>query len=156
MGIFKLSLVINYVSSPVLEQWKRTGANEMNSKTIKYIPKITNSKNEYRAILPEDMQFLQTELIRWLSVMGELSISKDADSKWVSQHFWLKRTETLPKGKNGLNSPCSFVSGLLNNLLFGEQRDLSSVQMDSLENLSALIGSCLDGCTRIQFQISIQ
>ena len=127
----------------------------MKTKTIKYIPKITTSKNEYRSILPEDMQFLQTELIRWLSTMGELSISKDADSKWVSNHFWLKRTETLPKGKNGQNTPYSFVSGLLNNLLFGEQRDLSSIQMDSLENLSALMGSCLEDCTRIQFQISV-
>jgi hypothetical protein len=152
MGIFKLSLVINYVSSPVLEQWKRTGANEMN---ILYIPKITNANTSYREISENDKISLQFELIKYLVKFGELSSSSEADTKWIMQNYWLKKSSLLPRGRNGQNSPYSFISGVLGNIMIGTQKDLTELQCDALEQISRLVSVSLEGFEEITFQVSI-
>ena len=104
---------------------------------IKYIPKVTNAKTQYVTIDPNDMVWLQSEFIYWLSIMGMFDVHRNEDIRQVMKHWWYKRTGTLPKGTTGQNSPLSLVSGLLNNLLFGTQHDLSTATMDSIENISA-------------------
>lgn len=104
---------------------------------IKYIPKVTNAKTQYVTIDNDDMIWLQTEFIYWLSLMGMLDVNRNEDIRQVMKHWWYKRTGSLPKGATGQNSPLSLVSGLLNNLLFGTQHDLSTHTMDSIENISA-------------------
>ena len=120
---------------------------------IHYIPKVTAARANYREISDEDMSWLKEELIRWMAVMGELDQFHEADAKWVRDQWWHKRTDTLPRGKFGNNSPCSFVSGLLNNLVFGQQKDLSDKQMDAIQNISHIAGAATDSCTEITFQV---
>ena len=120
---------------------------------IHYIPKVTASRANYREISDEDMSWLKEELIRWMATMGELDQFHDVDAKWVRDSYWHKRTDTLPRGKFGNNSPCSFVSGLLNNLVFGQQKDLSDKQMDAIQNISHIVGAATDTCTEITFQV---
>lgn len=122
-------------------------------KTIKYIPKITSARTEYREIDPEDMAWLQTELMRWLANGAEISQRRDEDAEYFVKHWWCKRTQTLPKGQHGPNSPQSFIGGTVNNLVFGEQRDLSSKQMDSIQNMSTVMGQAFEGCSQIRFQV---
>jgi hypothetical protein len=123
------------------------------ARIIKYTPKITSARTEYREIDPEDLTWLKSELIQWLSIMGELDMSRDEDSRWVRDQWWHKRTSTLPKGKEGQNTPCSFISGLINNLVFGSQRDITDKQMDAIQNISSVMGGAYSTCTQIRFQI---
>lgn len=125
-------------------------------KTIKYIPKITAAKTEYREIDPEDMAWLKMEIFRWLAIMSELDMARDADSQWVRNQWWHKRSKNLPKGRLGENTPASFVGGLANNLVFGDQRDLTDKQMDSIQNISHMLAGAFDSCTRIRFQIGFE
>jgi hypothetical protein len=121
---------------------------------IQYIPKITSARTNYREISQEDMDWLQLELIRWLSLMAECDQYRDEEVKFVRDQWWHKRTSTLPKGKEGQNTPCSFIGGLVNNIMFGEQRDLSDKQMDAITNVSHILGSAYDTvCSEITFQI---
>ena len=104
---------------------------------IKYIPKVTNAKTQYVTIDPNDMVWLQTEFIYWISLMGMLDVNRNEDIRQVMKYWWYKRSSTLPKGLTGQNSPLSLVSGLLHNLMYGTQHDLSTSTMDSIENISA-------------------
>lgn len=104
---------------------------------IKYIPKVTNAKTQYVTIDPNDMVWLQTEFIYWISLMGMLDVHRNEDIRQVMKYWWYKRSSTLPKGTTGQNSPLSLVSGLLHNLMYGTQHDLSTSTMDSIENISA-------------------
>jgi hypothetical protein len=116
----------------------------MTIKIIHYTPKITNAKTQYVDIDSNDMMWLQTELIRYLSTMGELDGHRNNDVKQMLKQWWYKRTSLLPKGTNGQNSPLTFVSGVLNNILWGNQRNLSTIQMDSLEYISSMMCQFLE------------
>ncbi len=107
------------------------------AKQIMYDPKITSANTQYNTIDSTDMAFLQMELIRYMALMGELTKNRDRDVQNVINQWYSKRTATLPKGKTGQNTPESFIAGLLNNLMFGNQNDLSQIQMDAIENISA-------------------
>ena len=108
-------------------------------KTIKYMPKQTNARVQYIDLDRDDMEWLQTEMLRWLALMGELDGSHNDDVKQIMKYWWYKKTQTLPKGKQGQNSPLTFVSGLVNNLVFGDTRDLTTVYLDCIENISSNI-----------------
>jgi hypothetical protein len=107
------------------------------AKQIMYDPKITSANTQYNTISSTDMAYLQMELIRYMALMGELTKNRDRDVQNVINQWYSKRTSTLPKGKDGQNTPESFIAGLLNNLMFGNQNDLSQIQMDAIENISA-------------------
>jgi len=116
----------------------------MSIRIIKYIPKITNAKTQYVDIDNNDMVWLQSELIRYLSTMGELDGHRNNDVRQLLKQWWYKRTSLLPKGVNGQNSPLTFVSGILNNIMWGNQRNLSVVQMESLEYISSMLCQFLE------------
>ena len=122
-------------------------------RVIKYIPKVTSARTEYREINREDMDFIQSELIRWLALMSEIDMARDEDSKWVRDQWWHKRSDSLPKGQLGQNTPASFTGGMVNNIVFGNQRDLTDKQMDAIQNISHILGQCVEGCTVVTFQI---
>lgn len=108
----------------------------MATKTIKYIPKVTSAKTEYRELDSADMAQIQEQLIRWLAVMSEMDMTHDEDLRAVREQWWHRRTRSLPMGREGQNTPSSFVGGLLNNLMFGQQRDLTDRQMEGIEYVS--------------------
>jgi hypothetical protein len=122
-------------------------------RVIKFVPKSTGARTEYREISVDDMAFVQSEMIRWLALMSELDMARDEDSKWVNNQWWHKRTDTLPRGRAGQNTPASFVGGMINNLVFGEQRDLSDKQMDAIQNISHIMANFNDECSILTFQI---
>jgi hypothetical protein len=120
--------------------------------TINYDPKTTSAKTQYNKIDQKDMDLVQAELIRYLSLMGELSKNRDREVQNILNQWYRKRTQTLPKGKDGQNTPESFISGLLNNIMFGNQNDLSQIQMDALENISANMELIYDAVRGLELQ----
>lgn len=122
------------------------------AKQINYDPKTTNAKTQYNKLEPNDMTYVQGQLIRYMALLGELSKSRNRDIQNIINQWYRKRTETLPKGKDGWNTPESFISGLLNNLMFGNQNDLSQIQMDALENISANMALIYDAVKALDLQ----
>jgi hypothetical protein len=108
----------------------------MTLRTIKYIPKITSARTEYREIDANDMMDIQQQLIRWLAYMSELDMSHDEDLRAVREQFWHRRTKMLPQGREGQNTPASFIGGIVNNMMFGQQRDLTDRQCEGIEYVS--------------------
>jgi hypothetical protein len=80
--------------------------------------------------------------------MGELSISKDATLKEIAQ-WWGTSSRHYPYSTRWKrhNSPESFCSGLLNNLVFGTQRNFSLEQVTGVSEL-------LNSMARMQPQIA--
>jgi hypothetical protein len=103
---------------------------------IKYMPKITTARTEYREIDEKDLKDIQQQLIRWLAVIAELDMTHDEDLRAVREQFLHRRTASLPAGREGQNTPASFIGGIVNNMLFGSQRDLSARQMEGIEYVS--------------------
>ena len=108
-------------------------------KIIKYIPKITSARTQYVELDKQDMSWLQSELIRYLSVMGELDGNRNEDIRQIMRFWWYKRSKVLPKGNQGQNSPLTFTAGLVNNLVYGTQNNLSTATMDGIEYVSSQI-----------------
>lgn len=125
---------------------------------IKYIPKVTNAGTEYRECDPTDLAWIQEQLIRWLVIMGELDQSREEDAVWVRDQWWHKRSSKLHKGREGQNTPCSVVSGILQNMMFKQpaQRDLTNKQMEDIEYISAMLGAVYEGCSPLRFQIGFE
>jgi hypothetical protein len=105
-------------------------------KEISYDLKNTTARTQYYKIGGNDMAWLMSELTRYLALCGELSKLPDKEVQEVLNQFWRDKNKDLPKGKTGPNSPESFVSGMLNNIMFGNQYDLSDVQASSIERIS--------------------
>jgi hypothetical protein len=124
-------------------------------KLIPYQPKLTAAKTTYVELDTDDFHWLKTELIRWLATMGETQNNPDELWQLIHTQYWSRRTKTLPKGRNGLNSPSSYVSGLINNLVFGEQRDFTQTQLDGIRDVSAQLAQLFDDIEPIQFRISV-
>ena len=126
----------------------------MSTRIIKYIPKVTAAKTEYRQISEDDHQWLQLQMMQWLTKMAELDQSHDEDTRYFLDQWWHKKSKKLHKGQQGPNTPCSVVGGVLNNIMFKEnpQRDFSNKQMEDLEIISHILSQAID-VEAVRFQI---
>ena len=122
---------------------------------IKYFPKTTTARTTYLELNEEDLAWLKLELMRWLSIMTESATSHDDMWREVLALYWNKKTQSLPKSKLGPNSPATFVAGLINNLIFGDQRDISERQMEAIRDISNNLNQLRDEVDSIVFQIGI-
>lgn len=105
-------------------------------KKIYYNKKTTNSNNIYYEIEQADTDYIIGKLMQINYYMGELSLSKNKDIKDLI-NWYQKPTKQYPFSTQFKrnNSPNSFVSGMLNNFVFGNQRDLSESQVDHIQNI---------------------
>jgi hypothetical protein len=124
-------------------------------KMIRFYPKNTAARTTYVELNEQDTAWLKTELIRWLARMSETQADPNELWRIIHNQYWSKRTKTLPKGRNGLNSPASFVGGLINNLLFGEQRDFTDRQLEGIRDISAQLNQLFDDVEPLQFAIGV-
>jgi CRISPR/Cas system CSM-associated protein Csm2 small subunit len=107
------------------------------ARTIPYVPKITGAKTNYREISQEDHDWLINQMIKATIKMATLSNTINEDQKQVRDQWYRKRRSSLPRGRDGQNTPESMIAGILDNMLYGEtpQRDFSDKQMDAIEDL---------------------
>lgn len=130
----------------------------MAQKIIKYIPKNTSAGTEYREIDEADKAWILQQCIRALSTMAEYdkkSGTDNSDDVWIRDSWWHKKRKDLHKGKDGMNTPCSVLGGIVNNMMFKvpEQRDFSNKQMMDIENIFNAMAHFRDDIQPVRFQI---
>lgn len=105
-------------------------------KIIYYKLKTTAAGTEYTLMESDDFAVTQTKLIEMVAYFGELNTSKNPTVKLILK-WWTEKQSTLPFSlyTKSKNSPQSFVCGLLNNTLFGTQRDFTVNQLEHLQNI---------------------
>jgi len=127
-------------------------------KTIHYVPKFTTAKTEYRTLSEDDHSYILDFLMKTLVKMGTLSNTKHPDETVVRDQWWRTPRDTLPRGRQGMNSPESMVSGILLNMMYAkeQQRDFTRPQCEAVEEVSnwmnALDQELFD---QIRFQIRV-
>ncbi len=107
-------------------------------RTILYEVKSTSTSatTNYMAINKEDMDFLMSRIISMQSYFNELMLCKDKDVRDLLK--WYKSpTKSLPYNSKfrSYNSPMSFIAGTLNNIMYGNQQDLTELQANHLQNI---------------------
>ncbi|CAB4153362.1 hypothetical protein UFOVP623_3 [uncultured Caudovirales phage] len=112
---------------------------------IFYDVKNTSATTNYMSISKQDMDYLISTVISIQSYMSELSLCPDKDVKDLLK--WYKSpSKTLPyhsKWKK-YNSPQTFISGTLNNIMFGSQVDLSEIQGQHLQNIISIFSGLVE------------
>lgn len=123
---------------------------------IFYNKKVTNSNNTYLETTTEDTQFLISKCIQIQSYMGELSLIKDKEVRDVYK-WYTTSTKTLPYANSmkRYNSPQSFISGTINNLMFGTQREITETQSEHLQNIINNFQQLSD-CISEEYKIRLQ
>ena len=119
----------------------------MATRTIPYVPKITGAKTNYREISEADHNWLIQSMFKALVKMGTLGNTTNEDHKAIRDQWYRKRRATLPRGRDGQNSPESMLAGMLDNMLYAENphRDFSDKQCDSIEDLFKWLDAIFPG-----------
>lgn len=103
---------------------------------INYNIKHTTANTDYLSLEADDMATVQITVLGLLTYMTELSISKDKDirdfTKWFTSPE--KRYHYNSKLKR-YNSPQSYLAGTLNNIQFGNQKDFSLTQLQTIQDI---------------------
>jgi len=129
----------------------------MATKIIKYLPKNTGAGTEYRELDPLDQQWILTKSIEALTILAEYDkcASDDTDRTWVRDQWWHKKDKRLSKGRDGLNTPCSVLGGIVNNFMFKTppQRDFSDKQMKDIEFVFNCLSAFREDFQSVRFQV---
>ena len=103
---------------------------------IYYDTKNTSADTVYMSINKDDMDSIISICIGIQSYMSELSLCPNKDIKDLLKYY-KSPNKTLPYHKQWRrhNSPQTFISGLINNIMFGSQFDISETQGQHLQNI---------------------
>lgn len=115
---------------------------------INYNIKSTQANTDYLYLEAEDMATVQVTVLGLLTYMTELSISKDKDVRDFTKWFTTpeKRYHYNSKLKRH-NSPQSYLAGTINNLQFGNQKDFSLTQLQTIQDIVNLSVDIIDAIT---------
>ena len=121
-----------------------------------HIKDQTTNKNQYIEIHPDDQTALMDLLLAIICYMDELSISKDKDIKEI-QKWFNSSGHKYPKSKRlgAKNTRKSMLAGLINNIKFGNQYNISIEQLDfysGIINNSIELITTLEAAKHIKLQ----
>lgn len=105
-------------------------------KLILYNTKSTSANTTYVTMEEEDYNFISGAIVSLLTYMTELSLTSDTDIRKMTK--WFTKSDKIylyNRKMKRSNSPQSFLAGVLNNTLFGNQEDFSLIQLQTLENI---------------------
>ena len=128
------------------------------TRTIFYLPIAAAAKTDYREIAQEEHNWIIQYLFRTLVKMGTLSNTTTEDLKTLRDQWWRKRRSTLPRSREGQNTPESMVAGILDNMLYCAtlQRDFTQKQCDAIEDISNWMNAVnAEEFENIRFQLRI-
>jgi hypothetical protein len=103
---------------------------------ILYDIKNTSATTNYMTLSNDDMDYLVTTLMSIQSYFGELSLCINKDVRDLLK-WYTKSTKSLPYHNTWKksNSPQTFISGTLNNLLYNGQNEITETQSQHLQNI---------------------
>ena len=116
---------------------------------ITYDIKHTTANTDYLALDPNDMATVQITVLSLLTYMTELSIARDKRISGFTT-VWFTKSDRRYHYNTKLkryNSPQSYLAGTLNNLQFGNQKDFSLTQLQTLQEI---ISTCVDIITAVE------
>jgi len=88
--------------------------------------------------------------------MSELSLSNDKDIRDFANWFKKPKKQFLYNSKlKRSNSPQSLLAGVINNIVFGDQRDFSLVQLEAIESIINTSIDIIEELERVK-QIKLQ
>ena len=102
-------------------------------KTIKYTQRNTAAGTIYLDLSQADQQYIIDEIQRQACFMNELGMCQDPAVKQALD-WYSKGSKDFPYSSmwRRYNSPRSFISGLVNNIEYGAQRNFSLAQVEQL------------------------
>lgn len=103
---------------------------------INYNIKHTTANTDYLSLDDNDMATVQITVLGLLTYMTELSIAKDKDIRDFTE--WFTSSDKRYHYNNKLkryNSPQSYLAGTLNNIQFGNQKDFSLTQLQTIQDI---------------------
>lgn len=108
----------------------------MNKLKIGYSQKTTRSNNTYIDIDKVDNDLFYKNVIAINAYMQELALSNDPDIKDFIK-WWRGSDKKYPYNKRlgKYNTPETMMAGLVNNVIYGNQRDLSVEQLPFYEEI---------------------
>jgi hypothetical protein len=108
--------------------------------TVFYESKNTAANTEYVTISDEDKNLLIQSLMSLNFWLQEASITSDKEIKDFI-NWYQKPNKKYPYNSNlkKNNSPQSIVAGLINNLVFGTQRDFSLTQLELAQDINNVL-----------------
>ena len=105
--------------------------------TIFYESKNTAANTEYVTISDEDKNLLIQSLMSLNFWLQEASVTSDKEIKdFVSWYGKSSKKYPFNTKLKRYNSPQSIIAGLLNNLVFGTQRDFTLTQLELAQDLN--------------------
>jgi hypothetical protein len=116
---------------------------------ISYDIKHTTANTDYLSLDTNDMATVQITVLSILTYMTELSIAKDKRIRDFTTS-WFTKSDNRYHYNSKLkkyNSPQSYLAGTLNNIQFGNQKDFSLVQLQTLQHI---INSSVDVITAVE------
>ena len=116
---------------------------------INYNIKHTTANTDYLSLDADDMATVQITVLSILTYMTELSIAKDKRIRDFTT-VWFTQPDKRYHYNNKLkkhNSPQSYLAGTLNNIQFGNQKDFSLVQLQTIQDI---INSSVDVITAVE------
>ena len=117
---------------------------------IPYMPRKTIANTTYTEITKEDKEIIEAVLMKTAAVICEASNSTSPEGKEAYKEF-TKRTKELPAGRSGLNSVASMTGGILNNVVYGTQRDYTVKQLEAIEYITATVSHYVEEIPLLTF-----
>lgn len=122
-------------------------------RTIRLLPKITAAQTQYYDMDPEDQQYIQHWLTRFLADISELATYHED----IAREYFRRQPRTLPRGRHGPNSIASMIGGIVSQTLQNPTRNLSEPQLEPLEQVFDIMQPLYESesLPRIRFERSI-
>jgi len=120
----------------------------MNKHKIGYTHKSTKSNNTYVNLGKQDQDIFMKNVQAINNYMQELSLTNDPDIKDFIK-WWRGSDKKYPYNKRlgKYNTPESMMAGLINNMIYGNQRDLSLEQLPFYEEITNI---CAEVITELE------
>lgn len=124
-------------------------------RVYQYTLKHTQARTQYVSIPEEDFAAITAQLMQTLARISELDAERDEEWRLVRDQYFHRRRRDLPRGQHGENTPTSFIGGLVTNTVYGSQRDLTTRQLEGLENVTAQINQLWEDLPAMTFRQSL-
>ena len=113
--------------------------------TINYDTKLTNANTTYVTLVDNDQQTLFESIMSLNNFIQEVTISGDKDIRSFIK-WYVSSSKKYPYNSrlSKYNSPQTIIAGTLNNLMWGNQRDFSLIQLELIQDINNVLADIVE------------